>query len=199
MSQSVDPITELINQLALLPGIGEKTASRLAFFILRSSESYARKLAAAILEVKERIGLCEHCCNLTEESPCRICASAKRERSVICVVESAQDVLAIEGTGEFQGLYHVLHGIIAPLEGIGPDDIKLGELISRLADGEVKEVIAATNPSVEGEATALYIKRLLDPLGIQVTRIASGLPMGSHLEYADKVTLGRSIAGRRPL
>lgn len=214
-----DPITELINQLAELPGIGQKTATRLAFHILHAEESYAQALADAVVDVKTRVRLCEVCCNFTESSPCRLCASAKRDRSVICVVESPQDVSAIEATGEYQGLYHILHGVIAPLDGVGPDDIKLNELIRRVGvsggdpapseetqdsreadDAEaVREVIVATNPSVEGEATALYVKKLLRPLGIEVSRIASGLPMGSHLEYADKATLGRSIADRRPL
>lgn len=145
--------------------------------------------------------MCESCCNFTDRSPCRLCSSAKRDPAVICVVESPQDVAAVEATGEFGGLYHVLHGVIAPLEGVGPDDLKFDALLDRIGDDsvEVTEVIVATNPSVEGEATALYVKRLLAPLGVDVTRIASGLPMGSHLEHADKVTLGRSIADRRPL
>jgi len=199
VAERIDPITQLVRELSGLPGVGEKTATRFAFHILRAPEEYAQRLAAAILEIKERIGYCERCCNLTETSPCRVCANPKREQEVICVVESAQDVIAIEATGEFRGTYHVLHGVIAPLDGVGPDDIKLAELVSRIGADEVREVIVATNPSVEGEATALYIKRLLTPLGVTVSRIASGLPMGSNLEYADKVTLGRSIADRRVL
>ena len=196
-----DPIAELTSQLGALPGIGHKTAARLAYFILRADSGYAQRLADAVLDVKSRISMCAQCCNFTDRSPCRICASGKRERSRICVVESPQDVAAIEATGEYTGLYHVLHGAIAPLEGIGPDDLKFDALLSRFGDDEaaVEEVIVATNPSVEGEATALYVKRLLSALDIPVTRIASGLPMGSHLEHADKVTLGRSIADRRPL
>lgn len=198
-AERTDPITELVNQLAGLPGIGQKTATRLAYFILRADADYARRLADAIVEVKTSVAMCESCCNFTEQSPCRICGNAKRDANQICVVESPQDVAAIEATGEYRGLYHVLHGVIAPLEGVGPDDIKLGELVQRIGRESVSEVIVATNPSVEGEATALYVKKLLGPLGVRVTRIASGLPMGSHLEYADKVTLGRSLADRRPL
>lgn len=197
-ARKADPITELVNQLAVLPGIGEKTATRLAFFILKAPQDYTDRLGEAIAQVKQRIRLCEVCCNLTEESPCQVCRSQRRDRTVVCVVSSPQDQQAIEATGEFNGLYHVLHGVIAPLEGIGPDELKFRELFQRLADSHIDEVIAATSPSVEGEATALYIKRLLAPLGLTVTRIASGLPMGSHVEHADKVTLGRSISGRHP-
>ena len=198
MSTRADPIAELINLLSALPGVGRKTATRFAYFVLRQDETYVQNLAKALIEVKEEVGFCTQCCDLTRESPCRICADGRRDHQTICVVQSAQDVLAIEATGEFTGVYHVLHGIIAPLEGKGPDDIRLAELLGRISNG-VEEVIVATNPSVEGEATALYIKKLLVPLGVTVSRIASGLPMGSHLEFADKVTLGRSIADRRVL
>ena len=198
MSNQTDPIAELINLLAALPGVGRKTATRFVYFILKQDAEYVKDLAAALVELKEQVGFCAHCCDLTRESPCRICGDERRDHQTICVVQSPQDVLAIEATGEFRGLYHVLHGILSPLEGKGPDDIKLAELLARLSNG-VEEVIVATNPSVEGEATALYIKKLLVPLGVKVSRIASGLPMGSHLEFADKVTLGRSIADRRVL
>lgn len=194
-----DPVAALVSHLNKLPGIGERTAHRLAFHILRIPLEEAQALGEAIIDVREHIRLCERCCNFTQSSPCSVCQNPKRDPKMICVVESPQDVQAVELTGEYSGLYHVLHGVIAPLEGIGPESLKFKELIARLTDGEVTEVIAAMNPSVEGEATALYLKRLLAPLGVTVTRIASGLPMGSHLEYADKVTIGRSIAGRRPL
>jgi recombination protein RecR len=196
---SADPITNLVNRLSRLPGVGERTAQRLAFFLLRAPLDEAQALSQAILDVRTRVRLCERCCNFTEVSPCLTCANTRRDPTILCVVESPQDVQAIEITGEFSGTYHVLHGVIAPLEGIGPEALKFKELLDRLADQQVQEVIAAMNPSVEGEATALYLKRLLTPLGITVSRIASGLPMGSHLESADKVTIGRSIAGRRPL
>ncbi len=198
-----DPIAELVNQLAKLPGIGEKTATRLAFHILGAPASYARDLAAAIIQVKERIVLCSRCCNLTEADPCIYCGSTRRDRSKICVVERPTDLRAVEATGEFRGLYHVLHGVLSPLEGIGPDDIKLRELITRLQDRDdgdpVDEVIVATNPSTDGETTALYVSRLLGPLGITVSRIASGIPMGGDLEYTDKATLGRALAHRRTI
>lgn len=193
-----DPIAELINLLSVLPGVGRKTATRFVYFILKQDAGYVSDLAAALVEVKEQVGFCVQCCDLTRESPCRICADGRRDQQTICVVQSPQDVLAVEATGEFRGVYHVLHGVLSPLEGKGPDDIKLAELLTRLSNG-VEEIIVATNPSVEGEATALYIKKLLVPLGVTVSRIASGLPMGSHLEFADKVTLGRSIADRRVL
>jgi recombination protein RecR len=194
-----DPITTLVNRLSRLPGIGERTAQRLAFHLLRAPAEEAEALSQAILDVRTRVRLCERCCNFTEASPCPTCLNPRRDPSILCVVESPQDVQAIEVTGEFQGLYHVLHGVIAPLEGVGPEALKFKELLDRIGQQPVQEVIAAMNPSVEGEATALYLKRLLAPLGVAVSRIASGLPMGSHLEYADKVTIGRSIAGRRPL
>lgn len=196
---AADPITTLVNRLSRLPGVGERTAQRLAFHLLRAPLEEAQALSQAILDVRTRVRLCERCCNFTESSPCATCLNARRDPTLLCVVESPQDVQAIEITGEFNGLYHVLHGVIAPLEGIGPEALKFKELLDRVAQHPVQEVIAAMNPSVEGEATALYLKRLLSPLGIAVSRIASGLPMGSHLEYADKVTIGRSIAGRRPL
>jgi recombination protein RecR len=198
-----DPIAELINHLSKLPGIGEKTASRLAFHIMNAPDAYAQSLARVLMDIKQRVKMCSVCCNLTEKDPCEICSSARRERGVICVVERTQDLRAIEATGEYRGLYHVLHGVLSPLEGIGPDDIKVKELITRLQenrDGEpVKEIIVATNPTTDGETTALYISKLLRPFDIQVSRIAFGIPMGGDLEYIDKVTLSRAIAGRRVL
>ncbi len=181
-----------------MPGIGEKSATRLAFHVLNADDLVARELAEALVEVKRRIRLCSVCCNLTEADPCRFCADPRRNDQIICVVESVQGMLAIERTGEFRGRYHVLHGVLAPLDGIGPDELHLKELIQRLGS-EVEEVIVATNPSVEGEATALYIQRLASPLGVRVTRIASGVPIGSDLEYADQVTLSRALEGRREI
>jgi recombination protein RecR len=196
-----DPIAELITHLAKLPGIGEKTASRLAFHIMNSPDAYAQSLARVLMDIKQRVRMCSVCCNLTEKDPCEICTSARRERGVICVVERTQDLRAIEATGEYRGLYHVLHGVLSPLEGVGPDDIRIKELIKRLQtpqDGEsVREIIVATNPTTDGETTALYISKLLRPFDMQVSRIAFGIPMGGDLEYIDKVTLSRAIAGRR--
>jgi len=199
-----DPIQRLTVELARLPGIGEKTAQRLAFHILRSKEDYARALAAAIVDVVEKVRLCSICCTLTEQDPCALCGDARRDDRVICVVESVPDQLAIERTREFRGRYHVLHGALSPLDGVGPDQIRVKELVRRLGDPpagreRVEEVIVATNPDVEGEATALYLTRLLKPLGVKVTRIAQGVPMGGDLEYADQVTLARALAGRREL
>lgn len=193
-----DPIRRLIHAFTRLPGIGEKSAARLAFFVLEADENVALDLSEALVEVRQKIRLCSVCCTLTEADPCRMCADARRDERVICVVESVPSQMAIERTGEFRGRYHVLHGLIAPLDGIGPDQIHLRELITRLGRG-VDEVIVATSPSVEGEATALYIQRLCRPLGVKVTRIASGVPIGSELEYADQVTLARALSGRREL
>jgi len=182
--------------LARLPGVGEKTAQRLAFHVLKAPPEYARELSAALLALERDVRLCSRCCNLTAQDPCAICADPQRDAKTICVVESVPDLLAVERTREFRGRYHVLHGALSPLDGIGPDQLKLKELISRL-HGDVQEVIVATDPTVEGEATALYLTRLIKPLGVRVTRIAQGLPMGSDLEYADQVTLARALAGRR--
>lgn len=193
-----DPIRRLVHAFARLPGIGEKSAARLTFFLLDADDAVARELYEAIAEVKDKIRLCSVCCNLTEQDPCRFCSDPRRDDRVLCVVESVPGLLAIERTGELRGRYHVLHGVLSPLDGIGPDDLHLRELVSRLRHG-VEEVIVATNPSVEGEATALYIQRLCAPLGVRVTRIASGVPIGSDLEYADQVTLSRALAGRREL
>jgi len=194
----VDPIRRLIHAFSRLPGIGEKTAARLTFFVLDADELVARELAEALSDVRQRINLCSVCCNLTEVDPCRICRDTRRDEGTICIVESVPGMTAIERTGEYRGRYHVLHGLLRPLEGVGPEQLHLKELLGRL-DDTVREVIVATSPSVEGEATALYIQRLCRPLGVRVTRIASGVPIGSDLEYADQVTLARALAGRREL
>jgi recombination protein RecR len=202
---ATDPIQRLILRLGRLPGIGEKTATRLAFHILRAPEAHARELAQAILEVREKIRLCSVCCNLTERDPCAICADARRDATILCVVAQPTDLLAIERSGQFHGRYHVLHGVLSPLDGIGPDDLRIADLIRRLKDVGVgdgdrtAEAILATSPNVEGEATAMYIARLLKPLGIRVTRIASGVPIGGELEYVDQVTLTRALEGRREM
>jgi recombination protein RecR len=193
------PIDHLIEALTRLPGIGKKTASRLAFHILRSSSSEAQELARAILDVKEKIRLCSTCFNLTDEDPCRICQEERRSTEILCVVEGPNDLIAIENTGTFNGRYHVLHGTISPLEGIGPDDLKIKELLGRLQKERISEVILATNPTVEGGTTALYLTDLIKPLGIKVTRIAYGIPMGSEIEYADGMTLSKALEGRREI
>lgn len=192
------PIARLVQQLAKLPGIGEKTAARLAFHILRASPEDATALAVAIGEVKQKIRFCGVCCDLTDRDPCAICADARRDGSLICVVAQPQDVIAVERAGGFRGRYHVLHGVLSPLDGVGPDDIRVAELVRRCAAG-VDEIILATSPSVEGEATAIYIAKLVRPLGVKATRIATGVPMGGELEYADQVTLARAIDGRREI
>lgn len=191
------PIAKLITELTRLPGIGSKTAQRLAFHIIRAPREEAQRLAAAILEVKDKIIYCSRCFNITDVDPCRICSDPSRDRSVICVVEEPKDVVAMERIHEYRGLYHVLQGAISPMEGIGPNDIRLKELLPRLQEGEVKEVILATSSSVEGEATAMYAARLIKPLGVRVTRIAYGLPVGGDLEYVDELTLARALEGRR--
>ncbi len=193
------PIARLVGQLTKLPGIGPKTAQRLAFYILSGSQSAAKELAQAILEAKEKIKYCSRCCNLTEDDPCPICKDARRDGEVLCVVENPQDIVAMEKTGEFFGFYHVLHGSISPIDGIGPEELKIKELLNRLQDSSFKEVIVATDPNVEGEATALYLARILKPLGYRVTRIAHGLPIGGDLEYADEVTLGKALQGRKEI
>jgi recombination protein RecR len=192
-------VERLIEEFNRLPGIGPKTASRLTFYLLRSPEEQAQALAKAVGELHERVVTCAVCLNIAEESPCSICADAQRDRSVICVVEEPLDVLAIEKTGQYDGLYHVLHGAISPVEGIGPEDLKIGELMQRLHTNQIQEVILATNPNLEGESTAMYISRQLGPLGVRVTRLAHGLPMGGDLEYADEVTLTRALEGRREM
>jgi recombination protein RecR len=197
MSRVAEPINQLIKRLARLPGIGEKTASRLALHILRSSREEARELAESIIAVKEKITLCSQCCNLTDADPCKICGGGDRDRSVLCVVEEPGDLIALENSGEFRGLYHVLHGVLSPLDGVTPDDIKIDQLLRRLEGGQVHEVILATNPTTNGNATALYLSKIIKPLGISVTRIAQGIPMGGDIEYTDEVTLKKAMEGRR--
>jgi recombination protein RecR len=194
-----DPIARLVKELAKLPGIGEKTAQRLAFHILEAGPGYAGELAAAVTGVVRDVRLCSGCQTLTDQDPCPICRDPERDAGLVCVVESVPDLLAVERTHEFRGRYHVLHGALSPLDGVGPGDLKIRELLVRLEREPAGEVIVATNPDVEGEATALYLVRLLKPLGIKVTRIAQGVPMGGDLEYADQVTLARALAGRREL
>ncbi len=193
------PLSKLIAELSKLPGIGGKTAQRLAFHILSLSETEARALADAITEAKTSLHYCSVCGNLTDVDPCPICSDSGRDHSLICVVESPRDVSALERLKEFKGVYHVLHGAISPMDGVGPEDINLRSLIVRLQENDVKEVILATNPNIEGEATAMYIARLVKPAGIRVTRIAHGIPVGGDLEYADEVTLSKAIEGRREL
>ena len=197
--QHAQPISRLIQELTRLPGIGEKTASRLALHILRSSRERAESLSRAILEVKEKIRLCSRCFNLTDQDLCRICQDAKRNQEVVCVVSGPEDLMALERSGGYQGLYHVLHGVLSPLEGIGPQDLRLEELLARLRGGKFQEVILATNPSVEGEATAQYLSQVIKPLGVRVTRIARGVPMGGDLQYIDQVTLTKSLENRSPI
>ncbi|MDQ3265058.1 MAG: recombination mediator RecR [Myxococcota bacterium] len=196
---SPEPLNRLVAQLAKLPGIGEKTAQRLAFFILRAPEDYAQELATAVREVKEKVHLCSRCFNLTESELCGLCRDTRRDERLVCVIEGIADLMAIERTREYKGRYHVLHGVLSPLEGVGPDQLRIKELIQRLEEGRIEEVIVATNPDVEGEATALYLMRLLKPIGIRVSRIAQGLPMGGDLEFADQATVARAIASRRDL
>ena len=199
------PVARLIEELHKLPGIGPKTAQRLAYHLLRSSKEYAQSLAEAIIAVKERVVLCSVCQNITEDDPsstssehrCLICRNERRDASQICVVEEALDILALEKSGSFTGVYHVLHGALSPLDGIGPEDLKIRELLDRLKSDGVTELILATNPNLEGEATAMFLHRLLSPLGVRLTRLARGLPMGSDLEYADEVTLARAFEGRQ--
>jgi recombination protein RecR len=193
------PIARLIQQLAKLPGVGEKTAARLAFHILRASPEDAAALAAAIGEVRQKIRFCSVCCDLTEADPCAICRDQRRDGAIVCVVAQPQDLIAIERAGGYRGRYHVLHGLLSPLDGIGPDDLRVAELVRRCGDGTVREAILATSPSVEGEATAVYLAKLLRPLGVRTTRIATGVPMGGELEYADQATLARAIDGRREM
>lgn len=190
-------IQELIDELSRLPGVGPKSAQRIAFYLLQTEDEQAKKLAQVLLEVKERVRFCETCGNVAEETLCNICRDARRDRTYICVVEESKDVQAIERTREFRGLYHVLGGAISPIEGIGPDNLRIKELMVRLSNPDIQEVIIATDPNLEGEATATYLTRMLSPLGIKITRLASGLPVGGDLEYADEITLGRAFEGRR--
>lgn len=192
-------IKNLIEELSKLPGIGPKTAERLTFYLLRSSDEDIKKLGSAILNLKHKIKICQICFNLSENNPCNICSDQSRDKSKICVVEEPLDVLALEKTKAYNGFYHILGGVISPIEGIGPDDLRIKELLIRLKNNsnEIKEIILATNPSLEGEATSMYLKKLLEPLGIKITRIARGLPTGAELEYADEITLIRALEGRK--
>lgn len=194
-----EPVTRLIEEFSRLPGIGPKSAQRLTFFLLRSPKEQAVSLAAAIQQFRERIILCDICYNITEESPCSICQSEERDRRVICVVEEPLDVVAIERTHDYNGLYHVLHGAIAPVDGIMPEDLKIYQLVQRVERDPPQEIILATNPNLEGEATAAYLEQLLSPKGVRLTRLARGLPVGGDLEYADELTLSRALAGRQEM
>lgn len=199
MSSSALPLVNLIEQFERLPGVGKKSAQRLAFYVLNLSKEKAVAFADAIIEAKEKIHKCEVCQNLTDSELCPVCMDKSRERGVVCVVEDPRDILAFERTREYKGLYHVLHGLISPMDGIGPEQLHIKELIARINSGEITEAIMATNPTVEGEATAAYLAKLLKPLGIKVTRLAYGIPVGGNLEYADEVTLYRALEGRREL
>jgi recombination protein RecR len=193
----IEPVARLIEAFARLPGIGPKTAQRLTYHLLRAPEAEARALAEALIAVREQVVFCERCFNISDAPLCPVCRDPARDTARLCVVEEPLDVLALERTGEFRGLYHVLHGAISPIDGIGPEQLHIKELLTRLGDGAVTEVILATDPNLEGEATATYLTRMLSPLGLRVTRLASGLPVGGDLEYADEVTLGRAFAGRQ--
>jgi recombination protein RecR len=194
---SADPIRRLVQELARLPGIGEKTATRLAFHLVRGNRQQVLDLAQALVDVTDRIRLCSVCMNMTERDPCAACSDPRREADTVCVVATPSDVIAIDRGGHYRGRYHVLHGLLSPLEGIGPDDLRIAELVRRLgAEPPVREVIIATSPSVDGEATAMYIARVLKPLGVKVSRIATGLPVGGELEYSDQATIARALAGR---
>jgi len=194
-----NPLQRLITELTRLPGIGRKTAERLAFFILKEDERFARDLAEALIDVKRNMRFCRLCYNVSAQELCEICADPRRNQGLICVVEEPKDIWAIEKSGSFSGVYHVLMGALSPLDGIGPDKLRIRELLQRLQAGKVEELIVATDPNVEGDATALYIAKLVKPLGVLVSRIASGLPVGGDLEYADSVTLSKALSGRRPL
>ena len=192
-------IEKLIQSFEKLPSIGNKTAARLAFYILNASEEETNEFVSSIINAKKNLKYCSKCYNISDTDPCPICGNPKRDQSQICVVEDVRDIIAMERTHEFRGVYHVLHGSISPMNGIGPDDIKIKELLARLMDGQVKEVILATNPRVEGEATAMYLSKLIKPLGIKATRIAHGIPVGGDLEYTDEITLTKALEGRREL
>lgn len=199
MAHYPEPLARLIDALQRLPGIGPKTAQRLTFFLLKRPVEEVRELSEALVGVKERISHCHTCFNVTDEDPCRICADPRRDPRLLCIVEEPNDLLAMERTGEFRGRYHVLLGALSPLDGIGPEDLRIRELLARLETDEVSEIILATNPNVEGEATALYLAKLLRPLTVRITRIARGLPVGGDLEYADQVTLSKALEGRREM
>lgn len=197
MAVYAPPVQQLIDEFGRLPGIGPKSAQRIAFHLLKATKEDALRLARAIETAKERVAFCERCFNVAENSLCEICGDSRRDQHLICVVEEPRDVVAVERTGEFRGRYHVLQGAISPIEGIGPDQLRVKELLARIDSENVAEVILCTNPNIEGEATAMFLARLLTPLGLQVTRIASGLPVGGDLEYADELTLGRALENRR--
>ena len=199
MKDFAEPLARLIDELKRLPGIGQKSAQRIAFHLERAPREDVERLATALLDAKDKIRLCSLCNNLTEQDPCEYCTDTRRDQEVICVVETPYNVIGVEKTREFRGLYHVLHGALSPLQGIGPDQLKLKNLFERLKSGKVKEIIVATNPNVEGEATAIYLSKLIKPLGIKVTRIAMGIPVGSELEFADEVTMLKALEGRREL
>jgi recombination protein RecR len=199
MRDFAGPLARLIDELKRLPGIGQKSAQRIAFHLQRSPREDAERLAAALLEVKDKIRLCSTCNNLTEQDPCDYCSNTGRDPSLVCVVETPYDVVAVEKTREFHGLYHVLHGALSPLQRMGPEQLKIKSLLERLKSGQIKELIMATSPTVEGEATAVYLSKLLKPLGVKVTRIAMGIPVGSELEFADEVTMLKALEGRREM
>lgn len=195
----IEPIQRLVNQLSKLPGVGQKTAQRLAYYIISLPEEQVRELATAIFNGKKQVHFCPVCGNYTDKDPCALCSDTARDPSILCVVRDPRDVAAMERMRDYKGLYHVLHGVISPMDGVGPDDIRIRELMARLASGQVKEVVLATNPDIEGEATASYIARLIKPLGVRVTRIAHGVPVGGDLEYTDEVTLSKAFEGRREI
>ena len=199
MTADIDPIRTLVNEMSKLPGIGKKTAQRLAYHIISMPEEDVRALAVAIFNGKKQTHFCSVCGNYTDEDPCRTCTDPERDGSILCVVRDPRDVSAMERMRDFNGRYHVLHGVISPMDGVGPDDIRIRELVARLGSGEVKEVVLATNPDIEGEATASYIARLIKPMGVRVTRIAHGVPVGGDLEYTDEITLSKAFEGRREL
>lgn len=195
----IEPIQRLVNQLSKLPGVGQKTAQRLAYYIISLPEEQVRELATAIFNGKKQVHFCPVCGNYTDKDPCALCSDTARDPSILCVVRDPRDVAAMERMRDYRGQYHVLHGVISPMDGVGPDDIRIRELMARLASGQIKEVVLATNPDIEGEATASYIARLIKPLGVRVTRIAHGVPVGGDLEYTDEVTLSKAFEGRREI
>jgi recombination protein RecR len=199
MLDSIPSLTRLVAELSKFPGIGRKTATRLAFYVMQQSDEQSQALVDAIQNLKQRVRFCSQCFHVTEQDPCPLCTSTTRDDSLLCVVEQPQDLMAIERGHSYRGRYHVLHGVLSPLDGVGPDDLKIAELVERVRQGSFSEVIVATNFSIEGEATALYVSRLLQPLGVRMTRLAHGIPMGSDLEYVDDATVGRAIEGRREL
>ena len=196
MMSRQDPVAKLIYEFSKLPGIGEKSATRLAYFILKQNEDVAQGLAQALIEAKQKVGLCKSCFTFTDSDQCPICENPASKHEVVCVVERPSDVHSIEISGSFAGLYHVLHGVLSPLDGIGPEELKIRELLMRLKDAEIREIIIATNPSVEGQATALYLARILKPLGLKVTQLAYGIPLGGQLEYTDRQTIGKALENR---